>query len=58
MNSSFSTVDSVCGPTLYPPNELRVVPLKSCREGLTGYVTNLGVSESQGFRTQINEADP
>ena len=58
MSCSFSTVDSVCGPTPYAPNELRVIPLKSCRKDFTGYLTNLGVSGSRGFSgTRINEAD-
>ena len=58
MSCSFSTVDSVCGPTPYAPNELHVIPLKSCRKDLTDYLTNLGVSGSRGFAgTRINEAD-
>ena len=58
MSCSFSTVDSVCGPTPYAPNELHVIPLKSCRKDLTDYLTNLGVSRSRGFAgTRINEAD-
>ena len=57
MSCSFSAVDSVCGPTPYAPNELYVIPLKLCRKDLTDYLTNLGVSRSQGFGTQINEAD-
>ena len=52
ISCSFSTVDSVCGP-----NELHVIPLKSCRKDLTEYLTNLGVSGSRGFGTRINEAD-
>ena len=44
MSCSFSTVDSVCGPTPYAPNELHVIPLKLCRKDLTDYLTNLGVS--------------
>ena len=36
---------------------LCVIPLKSCRKDLTDYLTNLGVSGSQGFRTRINKAD-
>ena len=57
MSCSFSTVHSVCGPTPYTPNELHVIPLKSCRKDLSGYLTNLGVSASRGFGTRINEAD-
>ena len=57
MSCSFSTVDNVCGPTLYAPNELHVIPLKSCRKDLTDYLTNLGVSGRRGFGTRINEAD-
>ena len=57
MSCSFSTVDSVCGPTPYAPNELHVIPLKSCRKDLTDYLTNLGVSGSRGIGTRINEAD-
>ena len=58
MSCSFSTVDSVCGPTPYAPNELHVIPLKSCRKDFTDYLTNLGVSGSGGFAgTWINEAD-
>ena len=57
MSCSFSTVDSVCGPTPYVPNELHVIPLKLCRKDLTDYLTNLGVSGSRGFGTRINEAD-
>ena len=45
MSCSFSsTVDRVCGPTPSAPNELYVIPLKSCRKDLTDYLTNLGVS--------------
>ena len=47
MSCSFSPVDSVCGPTPYAPNELHVIPLKSCRKDLTDYLTNLGVSEGE-----------
>ena len=55
---SFSTVDSVCGPTPYAPNELHTIPLKSCRKDWKDYLTNLGVSGSPGFAgTRINEAD-
>ena len=57
MSCSFSTVHSVCGPTPYTPNELHVIPLKSCRKDLTDYLTNLGVSGGRGFGTRINEAD-
>ena len=57
MSCSFSTDDSVWGPTPYAPNELHVIPLKSCRKDLTHYLTNLGVSGSRGCRTRINEAD-
>ena len=57
MSCSLSTVHSVCGPTPYTPNELPVIPLKSCRKDLTDYLTNLGVSGSRGFGTRINEAD-
>ena len=57
MSCSFSAVDSVCGPTPYTPNEVHVIPLKSCRKDLTDYLTNLGVSGSRGFGTRINEAD-
>ena len=57
MSCSFSTVDSVCGPTPYAPNELRVIPLKSCKKDLTDYLTNLGVSGSRGLGTRIKEAD-
>ena len=46
MSCSFLTVDSVCGPTPYAPNELRVIPQKSCRKDLTDYLTTLGVSGS------------
>ena len=56
MSCSFSTVDSVCGPTPYAPNEHHVIPLKLCRKDLTDYQTNLGVSGSRGFGTRINEA--
>ena len=42
----------------YGPNELHVIPLKSCRKDLTDYLTNLGVSGSRDFAgTRINEAD-
>ncbi|PFX23631.1 hypothetical protein AWC38_SpisGene11813 [Stylophora pistillata] len=47
----------VCSPTPYTPNELHVIPLKSCRKDLTHYLTNLGVSGSRGFGIQINKAD-
>ena len=57
MSCSFSTVDSVCVPTPYAPNELDVIPLKSCRKDLTDYVTYLGVSGSRGLGTRINKAD-
>ena len=57
ISCSFSTVDSVCGPTPYVPNELHVISLKSCRKDLTDYLTNLGVSGSRGIWTRINEAD-
>ena len=57
MSCSFSAVDSMCGPTPYAPNELHVIPLKSCGKNLTDYLTNLGVSGSRGFGTQINETD-
>ena len=57
MSCSFSAADLVCGPTTYAPNKLYVIPLKLCRKHLTDYLTNLGVSRSQGFGTQINEAD-
>lgn len=57
MSCSFSTVDSVCGPTPYAQNELQVIPLTSCRKDLTDYLTNLGVSGSRGLGTRINEAD-
>ena len=57
MSCSFSTFDSVCGPTPYAPNELRVIPQKSCRKYLTDYLTTLGVSGSRGLGKRINEAD-
>ena len=47
MSCLFSTVASVCRPTPYAPNELYVIPLKSCRKDLTDYLTNLGVSRSK-----------
>jgi len=57
MSCSFSTVNSVCGPTPYAPNELHIIPLESCRKDLTEYLTNLGVSGSRGFGTRITESD-
>ena len=57
MSCSFSTVDIVCGPTPYAPNELRVIPQKSRRKDVTDYLTTLGVSGNRGLGKRINEAD-
>ena len=57
MSCSFSTENSVCGPTPYAPNELHVIPLEACRKDLTEYLTKLGVSGSRGIGTRITECE-